>query len=325
LNLSPPLDSFTRLDPETIMTAAETCGDRATGRMFALNAMENRVYDVELENSRVVVKFYRPARWDEPTLRTEHAFLRAATEDGIPVVAPLSRADGETLFRHEHMFYAVFPRRGGRLEAELNKTQLTTLGHTLARLHNVASRVTNPCRPRLNPDFFITDAWDLITSRRLIGPLWEQRIHPMITRVHELAGRWLENARMTLIHGDCHVGNILWRETDPMVIDFDDCLMGPAVQDFWMLTGGDDEDSLRRRDTLIDAYTELRDFDFDELHLIELLRTMRIIRYSGWIAQRWDDQSFKRMFPHFGTDQWWQEQTETLSVQLEKMVAATFS
>ena len=47
-----------------------------------------------------------------------------------------------------------------------------------------------------------------------------------------LAGMGLED--MQRIHGDCHSGNILWRDETAHFVDLDDCVMGPAIQDVWM-------------------------------------------------------------------------------------------
>ena len=58
------LDNFLQILPEVIFDAAETLGGRCTGRFYALHALENRVYDIEMEEGpHVVIKFYRPGRW----------------------------------------------------------------------------------------------------------------------------------------------------------------------------------------------------------------------------------------------------------------------
>lgn len=43
------------------------------------------------------------------------------------------------------------------------------------------------------------------------------------------------------LHGDLHPGNLLWNESGPVFVDFDDCCSGPVIQDLWMLLPGDDD------------------------------------------------------------------------------------
>jgi Ser/Thr protein kinase RdoA (MazF antagonist) len=115
-----------------------------------------------------------------------------------------------------------------------------------------------------------------------------------------------------VIHGDCHLGNLLWNESGVFIVDFDDMLVGPPVQDIWMIAGGRDDYAKRDREILIDAYLEMGDFDENTLRLTEPLRALRLIHYSAWIAKRWDDPSFPRMFPLFGSERYWEEEIEAL-------------
>jgi Ser/Thr protein kinase RdoA (MazF antagonist) len=112
--------------------------------------------------------------------------------------------------------------------------------------------------------------------------------------------------RVLRLHGDCHPGNILWTpDAGPHFVDLDDARTGPAVQDLWMLLSGDRVQRQRQLGALLDGYEQMREFDRNELALIEPLRTLRLIHYSAWLARRWDDPAFPRAFPWFGTSDYW--------------------
>ena len=95
------LDNFLQILPEVIFDAAETLGGRCTGRFYALHALENRVYDTEMEEGpHVIIKFYRPGRWSRATIQAEHDFLKALEASEIPVVCPLIGRQGTKYFRN---------------------------------------------------------------------------------------------------------------------------------------------------------------------------------------------------------------------------------
>lgn len=318
------LSNFQHLLPDVIFTAAETLGGRCTGRFLALNAMENRVYSIEMEGrENVVIKFYRPGRWSRETIQAEHDFLKLAYNNEIPVVCPLPDTAGRTLFETEGIYFAIFPKRPGRLEPELNKEQLQFLGRFLGRLHNVGSSVLDAPRKRLDPETYGRESLEYIAQERLLspglGPTYEKLVNDICTLVTPL----FKDASYLLLHGDCHSGNILWRNEQPYFIDFDDMLYAPAVQDLWMLTGGDDAEARKNREILIQSYEEFRAFDTSTLQLIEPLRALRMIYFSAWIARRREDGAFKHVFPHFGTEKYWEEQVEGLSLQLERIREVT--
>ena len=108
------LDNFLRILPEVIFDAAEKLGGRCTGRFYALNAMENRVYDIEMEEGpHVVIKFYRPGRWSRATIQAEHDFLKALEESEIPVVCPLTDDKGQSIFRNQRSDVHDLPEAAG--------------------------------------------------------------------------------------------------------------------------------------------------------------------------------------------------------------------
>ncbi|KRT57930.1 Phosphotransferase enzyme family protein, partial [endosymbiont of Ridgeia piscesae] len=101
----------------------------------------------------------------------------------------------------------------------------------------------------------------------------------------------------------------------PHIVDLDDARMGPAIQDLWMFLSGDRLYASARLADLLEGYTQFRDFNPRELHLIEPLRTLRMMHYAAWIARRWKDPAFPRAFPHFGSANFWGEHILTLREQ----------
>lgn len=318
------LANFTHILPEVIFTAAESLGGRCTGRFLALNAMENRVYDIEFEGGEhVVIKFYRPGRWNPATIQSEHDFLRQAALAEIPVVCPLENSKKETLFEIEGVKFAIFPKKPGRLEPELNKEQLERLGRFLARLHNIGAELKGVPRGTLTPETYGRASLLSLRSMNFLAPGLGAIYEQIVTQICDLSEPMFKGVEMILLHGDCHAGNILWKGDEPFFIDFDDMLYAPPVQDMWMLIGGDDEYAMKNQQILLNAYEELRAFDDRTLKLVEPLRALRMIYFANWIGRRWEDGAFKMAFPHFGTERYWQEQIEHLSLQLERVKAST--
>jgi len=317
------------LTPEHVFEAVEADGRRCTGRFIILNSYENRVYQLELDDESMVVgKFYRPGRWSRDAILDEHDFLSELADEEIPVVEPLDLGDeesiGELTGEAAGIHYALFPRIGGRAPAELRDEQLPILGRLLARIHNVGEQNDAADRPELCPDTY---------GRANLAFLMEHEILPTEAR---------ENYRITLeilldridplfrgvplhrIHGDCHLGNLLWTDDGPVFLDFDDLVVGPAVQDIWMLLPSADRHGQAQRDALLDAYREFRDFDPAWMALVEPLRALRFVHYATWIARRWDDPIFRRTFIHFGTLRYWQEQIQDLREQIARIDAWTW-
>lgn len=121
------------------------------------------------------------------------------------------------------------------------------------------------------------------------------------------------------LHGDCHASNVLWNDEGPHFVDFDDCRMGPAVQDLWMMLSGERDAMQRQLACIIKGYEDFCEFDDNELQLIEALRTLRLVHYSGWIARRWHDPAFPRAFPWFNTQRYWQDRILELREQIAAM------
>ena len=314
------LDNFLQILPEVIFEGTEKLGGRCTGRFYALHALENRVYDIEMEEGpHLVIKFYRPGRWSRATIQAEHDFLNALADSEVPVVCPLSDDDGQSIFEISGVMYAIFPKRPGRLEPELTKEQLTRLGRFLARLHNVGATVKGAPRLRLDPQTYGREPLKFLMDGNFVPLELASRFQTIVTQICDAVAPRFASVQYILLHGDCHSGNILWNRDDPYFIDFDDMLYAPAVQDIWMLTGADDAYGQEQRRILLEAYEQIRDFDRTTMRLIEPLRSLRMIHFSAWIARRWEDSAFKAAFPDFGTEHYWQEQIEALALQLEKV------
>jgi Ser/Thr protein kinase RdoA (MazF antagonist) len=322
-------DTFFALTPERVLEAVEMCGRRATGYALALNSLENRVYEVELEDGeRLVAKFYRPGRWSKESLLEEHAFLAELLEAEVPVVAPLPFDDGSTLRvvaadEEGHAIYAaLFPKVRGRASEELTDEQLERIGRLLARLHVVGERRTVEVRHTLTPDYYGRRSLEILERTDFIPGELRARFFAVANALLEACDPLFCDLPMVRVHGDCHHGNLLWDRTGPFFLDFDDFLMGPPVQDLWLLVPGRDEEAKAQRLIMVEAYESMRSFARPSLALIEPLRSLRIIRYAAWIAQRYADPAFPRAFPQFVAPGFWQREIVELSEQLERVKEA---
>lgn len=321
---------FYELTPERILDAVETFGFRCTGRCIALNSMENRVYEVEIEvddESKLrspserfrIVKFYRPGRWSKAQILEEHQFLLDLAELEIPVVAPEVFDGKQTLFELPdcQILAAVFPKIGGRNPDELQDEQLPLVGRLLARLHNAGSIKQAPHRIRLHTETYGIQSLDYLLESETLPAHLEQTYIDLVEELCETVEPWFDEAEVQRIHGDCHLGNLLWGTYGPFWVDFDDMVRGPCVQDLWLIIPGRDEYAQRQLDILLEAYEQMRPFDYESLKLIEALRALRMIHFDGWIARRWSDPAFPKAFPEYGTDKYWNEQIRQLNEQCD--------
>jgi len=310
---------FQLLTPDFIMDAVESQGFRCDCRIFALNSYENRVCQVGIEDDApLIAKFYRPGRWSDAQLIEEHAFCFELVAAELPVVAPLRNPDGDSLFCYEGFRFALYPRQGGHAPEFDNLDNLLILGRTLGRLHSVGAVRPFIHRPHLDSSDFGRASVTLLRDNFV--PSDFQASYTAVTD-RLLAGidAALQEAgplRTIRTHGDCHPGNILWRDGAPHFVDFDDARTAPAVQDLWMMLSGDRPRRLQQLHELIDGYSEFADFDPRELRLIEPLRALRILHHSAWLARRWADPLFPVTFPWFNTPRYWNEHILELREQL---------
>jgi len=317
---------FDRLLPKAVLDALDAVGLRGDGRLLQLNSYENRVFQVFLEDGQAIVaKFYRPQRWSDAQILEEHAFAAELAQAEVPVVAPMPLADGRTLAQVEiegqWFRYAAYARRAGHGPELEDPDTLRWLGRFIARLHQVGAQRPFEFRRVLDPHSVGHAARDQVLALDLIPPAqarqWADTCGSALAAVD---AAFAESPHQPLrLHGDCHAGNILWRDEGPHVVDLDDACMGPAVQDLWMLLSGDRRAMSAQLATVLSGYRQFRDFDPRELGLIEPLRTLRMVHHSAWIAQRWDDPAFPVAFPWFGTPNYWEQQIAQLREQLEAM------
>lgn len=313
---------FAELSPDLVIAAIERLGLACDGRVLALNSYENRVYQIGLESQDpVVVKFYRPGRWSRDAILEEHEFSLSLASADVPVVAP-AVIDGRTLHEIGSYAYAVFPRRGGRWP-ELGVTdERVLMGRFLARLHLVGAAARFTHRRRLTSQIFGWDARSIVLDCPLVPEYVVDKYADLTQALLERTDAVLEAfnfVRTLRIHGDCHRGNILWTETGAHFVDLDDCMTGPAIQDLWMLLAGSREEMRRQMADYVEGYEQFRPFDRAELGLIEPLRALRLVHYSGWLAARWLDPAFPRAFPWFGEPRYWENHLSALREQLDAM------
>lgn len=316
----PQATSFYQLTPDFVLNAVEASGWRLTGELIQLNSYENRVYSLRTENKdQVIAKFYRPGRWNEKAIREEHFFLEECHSHGVSVVAPLKQNNGDTLSAYDGIWCTVFPKARGRMPQEFHLEELTQLGRVIARLHNVGAQGRCPNRPIIDAEHMGSQALSIIEP--LLPHQLKDRYLNAAEDVLTLLDESLDPAKFIRIHGDCHRGNVLQTD-DPgkpkeyFLIDFDDFGWGPVAQDLWMLFRHDEDDVDDEIDAFLKGYTELRDFDEDDLELMKPLRGLRILHYASWIAKRWEDPSFPQLFPHFGSDAYWFEELNALEALL---------
>lgn len=310
------------LGPEVVLDAVETLDLLTDGRLLALNSFENRVWQVGLdEGEPVVVKFYRPGRWSDEAIEEEHTFSAELADSGLSIVAPLS-IKGRTLHRHDGFRFALFPRRGGHAPEPAHEPTLRRLGRTLGRMHAVGAAGEFRHRTELTIANRGREPVDWLIAQRWLPPHLEEAFSSLAEHLLEGIGAAFERAgkyRRIRLHGDCHPGNILWRDEAAHFVDLDDCLTGPAIQDLWMLISGDRTDREQQLGWLVEEYRRFHDFDPRELHLVEALRTLRMIYYQAWLAKRWDDPAFPAAFPWFGEPRHWESIIGQLREQLSEL------
>ncbi len=314
-------DLFLSLTPEKVLAAVEAGGLECNPVCYPLNSFENRVYEVELaDRSRVVAKFYRPGRWSEEQILEEHQFLEDLAAEEIPVCTMRPFPGGGTLRRIDRridgIFYCLSDRRGGRAPDELDEAAARRLGMLVGRMHNVGSRRQARHRVRLTADTYIRQDLDWLEEHGVLPRHLHDRYLDAALAIAALAERRMEGVDVHRVHGDLHLGNILFRDGLLHVLDFDDMVVGPAAQDLWLAFPGRDAFTLSLRERFLEGYLQFRDFDRSTLSLIEPLRGLRIVHYAAWLARRWHDPAFPAAWPHFGTPDYWERETQDLEEQL---------
>ncbi|MEP4486075.1 MAG: serine/threonine protein kinase [Halioglobus sp.] len=310
---------YSRLGPDQVIDAVESVGYRSDARLLALNSYENRVYQVGIEDELpIIAKFYRPERWSEEQILEEHAFTQELVDADISVVAPLIDSSGTSLHHYDGFMFALFTRRGGYPPELDNFDNLLVLGRTLGRIHGVGQSTDFNARHTLDPERMLAEPREfLLTSfiPRDLQPAYESLTLDLLEHVRKLY-RELTADDFIRVHGDCHTGNILWRDNVAHFVDLDDCCMAPAVQDLWMFLSGERHDKQLQLAELVEGYNEFCDFHPRQLRVIEALRTMRLVNYAAWLGKRWEDPAFPHSFTWFNTERYWAEHILELREQL---------
>ena len=309
---------YAHLTPDKVMAAVESLGYLCDARLLALNSYENRVYQVGIEdNEPLIAKFYRPDRWSLEQIKEEHQFSFELAEADISVVAPMLDRHGESLHKYAGFHFALFERRGGYPPELDNLNSLFVLGRTLGRIHSVAKSKKFKHRMQLDIQGFAIDSYQLIVEHFIPKNLqiaYRSLCEHLITAIEKKYKPSTDD--LIRVHGDCHVGNILWRDQVAHFVDLDDCIRAPAVQDIWMLLSGERQQQSIQLNEILEGYTEFSDFKAAQLNWIESLRTMRIMHYSAWLAKRWNDPAFPKAFPWFNSERYWSDHILELREQL---------
>ncbi len=313
---------FETLTPSFVINAVESQGYLSDGRLLALNSYENRVYQVGIEEQTpLIAKFYRPNRWTPAQIQEEHDFSAELLEQELSVVAPWRNEQQESLFNYEGFLFALYPRQGGYAPELDNEKHLEILGRTLGRLHAIGSTHDFQHRQRFDIQRMGADSIRLISTDFMPNEL--QAAYTSLTGdllAHiERQRPLLESCDFIRVHGDCHVGNVLWRDDIPHFVDFDDALMAPAIQDLWMLLSGDTQQQREQMNVILRGYEDFFEFDDRQMQLIETLRTLRILHYSAWLARRWEDPAFPHSFPWFNSVRYWSDHILQLREQLSAL------
>jgi Ser/Thr protein kinase RdoA (MazF antagonist) len=313
---------FSSLDPACILDALQGIGLNGDGRLLALNSYENRVYQVGMEEGPpLIAKFYRPLRWSDAAILEEHVFLHELAQAEIPVVPPLT-IEGRTLHRFNGHRFSVFERHGGRAP-ELDQPGVREwIGRFIGRIHAIGEVMPFRERPALDIDTFGLQSVQFLLEHGFIPSDIEVAYRSVANQALDGVRRCYDRAgeiALIRLHGDCHLGNLLWTDDGPHFVDFDDCRAGPAIQDLWMLLSGDRREMAGQLADVLAGYEDFHEFDPREAYLIEALRTLRMLHYSAWLAQRWHDPAFPLAFPWFNTQHYWQNAILELREQIALM------
>ena len=309
---------YADLSPARILASLESVGIACDGRVLALNSYENRVYQLGLEEGGfMVAKFYRPGRWTDEGIREEHRFTRELVDNDLPIVAPID-VGGECLHEHAGFRFAVFPRQGGRWPELDRREEREMMGRFVGRIHAVGALDAFRHRQAISIERMGWGASGHLLESGWIPAYLEESYRAIVDQLLAAVSESFARAgpvRQLRIHGDCHPGNVLWTDDGPHFVDLDDCLTGPAVQDLWLFLSGEREERSVQLQQLLQGYNQFFDFDYRELHLIESLRTLRMINYTAWIARRWADPAFPIAFPWFAENKYWEEHVLALKEQ----------
>lgn len=315
-----PYDDLT---PDMVLQAIESRGYLCDGTQLALNSYENRVYQVGIEGQApIVAKFYRPGRWSRAAIQEEHDFTLELAERELPVVAPISDQEGNTLHEYGGYLFSLCPRKAGHWPELDNRENLEWMGRFLAQIHNVGAVRRFEHRQKISIERLGREPVEYLQTNGFIPAHLQEAYDGVTQDLLRLVDERFEIAGAVFqlrIHGDCHPGNILWTPDGPHFVDFDDTVTGPAIQDLWMLLSGNSDEMSYQLSAILEGYSMFREFDVSEVVLIEALRALRMLHYSSWLAKRWDDPAFPHNFPWFNSTRYWEDQVLQLREQISAL------
>lgn len=313
---------FSPLEPDVVLG----CVEEQTGRRL-LNVCRphasyiNRVYELQDENGEyLVAKFYRPGRWSRGALEDEQRFVAECSESELPVVAPLKLADNSYLADCAGIRFAVYPRCGGRIVDEYGDEQWLELGRLLGRLHAVGRTGEAPHRVRLHPEETSRAQIDYLLRNELIPSSLLGPFNDATGELLDLITPFFSDVEYIRLHGDCHSSNLIYRPGESFyIIDFDDMVVGPPVQDMWMLLPNYLEESRLEMALLLEGYEMFSRFDRSTIRLIEPLRAMRFIHYITWCGWQFVEDGSTRVNEDFGSYAYWRQEIDDLNDQLAEI------
>ncbi len=318
-----PDHAFLALTPDEMLDAVESRGIVCDGRFLVLNSYENRVYRVGVEEGPpIVAKFYRPGRWSDEGILEEHHFTQALEHEEIPVVAPLITELSQTLHHAGPFRFSLYPYRGGRSMEPDNPHHLEMLGRFIGRIHAVGALASFCHRPTIEVESFVRAPGEYLQVHGYIPAHLESRWVARVDQLADLSAEALirvSNLAQIRLHGDMHLGNVLWTDQGPHIVDFDDARTGPAIQDLWMFLSGEGEYLAARLQDLLRGYKQFFDFNTAEIRLVEVMRSLRMVYHAGWLASRWRDPAFPLAFPWFDTGRYWEQLMGDVESQVEKV------
>lgn len=320
----PELDGFNNLTPDIFINAVESAINiPMTGLLSPLPSYINRVYEMQdMDGRRVIAKFYRPGRWTLDALLDEHGYVKDCEADEIPVIPPMTLANGKTIDDANGIYFAVFPKKFGREFEIMEEEDWKRMGRVIARMHIAGCKKNAPSRLILHPEYSTARDISHLIEGDYISKNYRASFKEATGRILDLCLPLFEGIPHIRIHGDCHQKNLIYRPDEGiMLIDFDDMMTGPSVQDLWLFLPDHANRSQMEIDLILEGYRQFREFDRKELKLIEPLRAMRMIYFLAWLSRQSNDYQFRKNFPDWGSDQFWKNEITDLYKQLHAVEA----
>lgn len=319
--------AFDLLTPHVAVQAVESViGAHVDGALTSFPSYVNRVYGFGAADGRqYVAKFYRPGRWSYEAIAEEHLLVAECAALDLPVVAPIGDAGGGALRvveaagaeRTQEFCFSVYPKRSGRtFDADRDQDWLR-IGSLVGRLHAAAAAGGAEHRMTCTPEESTSRFLDDLERAGLVPPDLAGEFYDLADAAVDRIAPLFDGVPLQRLHGDCHRGNILDRAGQGLLlIDFDDMMIGPPVQDLWLLLPGRAAECRRELALLLEGYERFQPFDRRTAALIEPLRLMRMVYYLAWQALQRRDRRFRESFPQWGGRAFWEQEIEDLRTQV---------